>query len=54
MTAILTISRRRRVTNEYPTRKNLGPWAGRVVAILIVAFIGLVVTLMFMAVRGPR
>ncbi len=42
------------MANEHPTRKNLGPWTGRVVAILIVAFIGLVVTLMFMAVRGPR
>ena len=41
------------MTNDHPTEQSIGPWAGRLAAILIVAFIGLVLTLMFMAARGP-
>ncbi len=41
------------MANEHPTERSGGLWFGRVAAILIVAFIGFVLTLMFMAARGP-
>jgi hypothetical protein len=50
--AILPASRRRRVANEHPAERSGGRWPGRVVAIVIVAFIGLVLALMFLAARG--
>jgi hypothetical protein len=42
------------VTHEQPTDRSGRPWGGRVATILILAFIGVVLALMFFAARGPR
>ncbi len=41
------------MVDEQGTERAAGRWSGRVTAILISAFIALVVLLMFLAVRGP-
>ncbi len=42
------------MTDERQHEKTDRRWSGRLAAILIFAFIAVVITLMFFAVRGPR
>jgi hypothetical protein len=42
------------VANEQPTDRKGTLWGGRLAAILIFAFTGIVLAMMFFATRGPR